>query len=221
MSNRTDTSTDRRTFVGRMGAGAAALSLGAPGSLAAAMTPSGADPQLEAWFDRIQGSHKAVFDAPAINGGLPAIWPRVYFVTMKEAYPDLRDSDNTAVLILRHSAIAMGMQDAMWAKYGFGEELGVNDGDRPAMRNVFASIEGLPLPQIGVRNLVDSGVLVGICNMALTVESMSAAARTGGDAAAIKQEWIDHLIPGIQVVPSGVMAVVRAQEKGCALVFAG
>jgi intracellular sulfur oxidation DsrE/DsrF family protein len=29
------------------------------------------------------------------------------------------------------------------------------------------------------------------------------------------------LIPGVQVVPSGVLAVARSQEKGCAYCFAG
>ncbi len=212
------TLTDRRAFLARMGAGAALLGAGAA-PLAGLVRRS--DPDLDDWFDGITGLHKVVFDAPAMNGGLPAIWPRVYLLTMKEAYPDLADGDQTAVLVLRHNAIAMGMQDAMWAKYRFGEEYGVQDGSAPATRNVFATIEGLPLPDLGVRRLIDTGVKVGLCNMALTAGSMEAAAKTGGDAAAIKQDWVDHLLPGIQIVPSGVMAVSRAQEKGCAYVYAG
>ena len=41
------------------------------------------------------------------------------------------------------------------------------------------------------------------------------------DAAQVKQDWIANLLPGIVVVPSGVLAVSRAQEKGCAYCFAG
>jgi intracellular sulfur oxidation DsrE/DsrF family protein len=37
----------------------------------------------------------------------------------------------------------------------------------------------------------------------------------------VKKELVDNLFPGIQVVPSGVMAVGRTQEKGCAYCFTG
>ncbi len=215
---------DRRAFLGRVGAGAAILGLGGatPTALAAAMPALGAgvDPQLEAWFDKIQGKHRVVFDAPAVNGGLPAIWPKVYMMTMNGTY-GTKDADNTAVLILRHEAIAMGMQDAMWAKYPFGEELNVKDGEMPAKRNVFTSIKGLPLDGIGVADLLSAGYLVGLCNMAITVNSANVAKKMNMDPAVVKQDWIDHLLPGVQLVPSGVMAVSRAQEKGCAYVFAG
>ena len=41
------------------------------------------------------------------------------------------------------------------------------------------------------------------------------------DPAAVKKEWVAGVLPGIQVVPSGVWAVGRAQEHGCAYCFAG
>jgi len=37
----------------------------------------------------------------------------------------------------------------------------------------------------------------------------------------VKKDWVANLLPGIQVVPSGVWAVGRAQEHKCAYVFAG
>jgi hypothetical protein len=37
----------------------------------------------------------------------------------------------------------------------------------------------------------------------------------------VKKEWVAGLLPGIQLVPSGVWAIGRAQEKGCAYCFAG
>jgi intracellular sulfur oxidation DsrE/DsrF family protein len=45
--------------------------------------------------------------------------------------------------------------------------------------------------------------------------------KMGANAADVKKEWTDGLIPGIQLVPSGVWAVGRAQEHGCAYVFVG
>jgi len=43
----------------------------------------------------------------------------------------------------------------------------------------------------------------------------------GMQAETIKKEWIANLLPGVTVVPSGVIAVNRTQEKGCAYCFAG
>jgi intracellular sulfur oxidation DsrE/DsrF family protein len=41
------------------------------------------------------------------------------------------------------------------------------------------------------------------------------------DSEQVKKEWVDGLFPGIQIVPSGVWAVNRAQENGCTYCFAG
>jgi intracellular sulfur oxidation DsrE/DsrF family protein len=37
----------------------------------------------------------------------------------------------------------------------------------------------------------------------------------------VKKDWVSGLMPGITVVPSGVLAINRAQELGCTYVFAG
>jgi hypothetical protein len=37
----------------------------------------------------------------------------------------------------------------------------------------------------------------------------------------VKKDWISGILPGIQLVPSGVMAVNRTQEKGCTYCYAG
>jgi hypothetical protein len=63
--------------------------------------------------------------------------------------------------------------------------------------------------------------MVCICDAALTVNSGMVAMKTNGNAADIKKEWVDGLLPGIQVVPSGVWAVGRAQEHGCGYCFVG
>jgi intracellular sulfur oxidation DsrE/DsrF family protein len=64
-------------------------------------------------------------------------------------------------------------------------------------------------------------VLVGACDVALTVYSMAAAEKMKMSPEAVKKEWIAGLIPGVQIVPSGVLGVARAQELGCAYCFAG
>ena len=99
------------------------------------------DAALDAWFGKIQGKHRIIFDAPEPNDGLVAIWPRVYLTTMAATYPGTA----TAVVILRHGAIPLAMGDALWAKYGIGEMFKIKDGDATATKNPYATITGLPI----------------------------------------------------------------------------
>jgi hypothetical protein len=41
------------------------------------------------------------------------------------------------------------------------------------------------------------------------------------DVETVKKEWTAGILPNIQLVPSGVWALGRAQEKGCTYCFAG
>jgi intracellular sulfur oxidation DsrE/DsrF family protein len=218
-----DASTPRRGFLGRVALAAAALGLSgsAPAVLAAERAPrlaGGADPELDAWFGKLTGKHRQVFDAPYPNEGMPGVWPRVYLLTTEGTYPG---ESTTAMAILRHHAIPLAMQDSLWAKYKLGEMFGIKNGDAPATANPYATITGLPLPGLGIAELVKSGVLIGCCGAAIGVYSAAAAKKMNMDANTVKQEWIAGLFPGVQVVPSGVMAVGRAQELGCSYCYAG
>jgi intracellular sulfur oxidation DsrE/DsrF family protein len=219
-----DVTTARRGFLGTLAAAAAAGF--------ASLTPlrleakprggpsAGADAAFETWLNRITGKHKMVFDAPEVNGGMPVIWPRVWLNGNNENY-GTKDTDNSGVVILRHAAIPLAMRDELWAKYKLGEVFEIKEGDAPATRNNFAKVMPLPLPGTGVEALLASGVQFGVCNVALTVYSAMLGQKMGMDGAAIKADWVAGLIPGVQVVPSGVLAVSRTQEKGCGYCFAG
>lgn len=213
--------TARREFLGRVAAtvAAAGLSTALPATLGAENV-SGfgvSDAALDAWFGRIKGKHRMIFDAPEPNNGLVAIWPRVYLNTMQATWP----GEATAVVILRHDGLALALGDSVWAKYGIGEMFNIKMGDAPAKANPYATITGLPIPGLGIAELLKSGVLVGACDVALTIYSAGAAKKMGLNPEAVKKEWIAGLLPGVQVVPSGVLGVARAQELGCAYCFAG
>ncbi len=218
--------THRRGFLGRVAAGAAALGLGSLATPLAAAEPrtAGADPAFEAWLNKITGKRKMVFDAPGPHEGLPLIWPRVFLNTANETY-GTTDADNSAVVVLRHSGIVWAMKDAMWAKYKLGEATKVTDGatNAPAVRNTFAGMKpgDFPIPGVGIDELLAKGVLIGVCNVALTFLAGQIGKGMGMDGAAIKQEWVANLFAGVQIVPSGVLAVNRTQEKGCVYCFAG
>ena len=213
--------TARRGFIGRVAAtvAAAGLSSALPSTLGAENVSGfgSMDAALDAWFGRIKGKHRMIFDAPEPNEGLVAIWPRVYLNTMQATWP----GEATAVVILRHAGLALALGDPVWAKYGIGEMFNIKDGDAPAKRNPYATITGLPIAGLGIAELLKSGVLVGACDVALTIYSAGAAKKMGLDPDAVKKEWIAGLLPGVHVVPSGVLGVARAQELGCAYCFAG
>jgi len=212
-------STPRRGFLGRfaaaaMGIGVASL---APEPAEAAISKP-ADPKLEAWLGKLTGKHRVVFDAPESNNGFPAIWPRVYLMTTEASYPG---EGATAMVILRHEALPLAFQDNLWSKYKLGEQFNIKMGDAPATKNPYATITGLPIQGLGVVELLKSGALIGACDVAMQVYSSGAATRMGMDPAVVRKEWIAGLLPGVQLVPSGVMAVARAQELGARYIFAG
>ena len=222
--------TPRRGFLGRLAAGAAALGLGglvAPAEAAAERrvaprTP--ANPEFEAWLNKMTGKHKMLYDMPEPNSGFGFAWARIFLNTTNETY-GTTDAENTVVIVLRHNAIPFGMKSDMWPKYKLGEAFKINDAatNAAAARNPFAYVKpgDLPFPGMAVDELVAKGVLFGICNMALTFYSAQMAKKTAMEAETIKKDWVANLLPGVQAVPSGVIAINRAQEKGCAYCFAG
>jgi len=60
-----------------------------------------------------------------------------------------------------------------------------------------------------------------VCNVALTVLSGKLAQAGGVSAEVAKKEWVAGLVPGMTLVPVGVLAVNRAQEKGCTYCYGG
>jgi intracellular sulfur oxidation DsrE/DsrF family protein len=219
-----DVTTPRRGFLGTLAATAAAgLASLTPLRLEAqprSAPTGGADAAFETWLNRITGKHKMIFDAPEVNGGMPVIWPRIWLNGNNDNYAT-KDADNSAVVVMRHSAIPMAMRDEVWVKYKLGEAFNIKDGEAPATKNIFAKVMPLPLPGTGTEALLAAGVMIGVCNVALTVYSAMVAQKMSMDAAAVKADWVAALMPGVQVVPSGVLAVARTQEKGCAYCFAG
>ncbi len=223
------TISSRRRFFGKLATGAAAIgatTLINPGRLFGETIPAvppSDDTSFDTWLGKIKGTHKQVFDCMIPDNGTPLAWARVFLMTNKAVGVD--DSDCTAVVVLRHEAIPLAMEDRLWAKYKFGKMFKLNDPTtkKPALRNSYwqPKPNELMLPGMAVNELLDSGALVGVCDMALTVYSSKVAGEMKMDAAECKKDWVSGILPGIQIVPSGVLAVNRAQEHGCTYCWAG
>jgi hypothetical protein len=226
----------RRRFLGKLAAGAAALAaLSSPLHLSAmpgqmAIPPilphpaDSADP--DAWFGQIKGKHRLVIDVPRTNEIFPFAWARIFLLT--NTATGTPEKENNVVIILRHEGIPFAFEDRLWAKYKFGEAFKFDDPKTkaPATRNPFwkpmpgdFKVPGIGTVDIGIDQLQNSGVMFGVCDVAMTV--YSAAMAGNADPAEVKKDWMSGLLPGIQPMPSGVWAIGRAQEHGCNYVFAG
>ncbi|HYK76824.1 MAG TPA: twin-arginine translocation signal domain-containing protein [Daejeonella sp.] len=230
MAHSSLTATSRRGFLGQFAAGAAAIGL----STLIAPLPLEAAEEIrqenspDAWFNQIKGKHRMVFDVTTPHDVLPFAWPRVYLLTNEKT--GTPEKDCSTVVVLRHEAIPYAMNDQLWQKYKFGEVFKINDAatKAPSVRNMFwkpkpgeMKVPGIGPVAIGINELQDSGVMFCVCNMALTVYSAVVAQNMKLDPAAVKNEWMAGILPKIQVVPSGVWAVDRAQEHNCSYCFVG
>jgi intracellular sulfur oxidation DsrE/DsrF family protein len=223
--------TPRREFIGSL-AGAATVGIAALTSPFVAQANDNTpivegDP--EAFFNQINGKRKVVFDATQPHAVFPFAWPLVFLMTNEATGSP--NSDCSVVVVLRHDAIPYAMKDELWVKYKFGDVFKAGDpvaGTAAATRNPFWNpkpgdfkFPGIGEVQIGMNQLMEKGVMFCVCNAAITVYSAGVAEASKLDAATVKKEWEAGVLPGVQIVPSGVWALGRAQEKGCAYIFAG
>ena len=229
--------TPRRDFLSQLAAaGLATAGLSAMGGAALVAQPvagaGSAAPKFDdSWTARVRGArHKAVFDAPEVQDGL-GLWQAWLFRRgYREALGPAEAEATVPVVVIRHAATVLAIDDALWAKYKLGEMRKLNDPvtKKPAERNPFARplpdapkpegtlatmLEGQPEPNI--QGLLKEGAIVLACNVALENMIGAMAKRSGQTPEAIRAEAHAHLVPGVILQPSGVYAVLRAQEAGC------
>ena len=214
-----------------MAAGATAGLYAAPSALFAGQSKEelvAIQDNADAWFDKVKGKHRAVFDCTRPHEVFPFAWPRVFLMT--NGATGTPETDCGVVVVLRHDAIPYAFDHRLWEAYPFGDVFKAPDPatGAPAKRNPFwqpkpgdFTFPGIGPVAIGINELQASGVLFCVCNAAIGVYSAAIAANMKKDVAEVRKDWMAGLLPGVQVVPSGVWAVGRAQEKGCAYCFAG
>jgi hypothetical protein len=226
MSTTFDQRRDRRAFISTMASGSVALA--ASGIALSAIAPTvyaqPSEAQSDDWLAKINGTHKQFFDGVTVNDGWALGYALNFLNANNEAYK-LADTSLTAVVGLRHFAAPLGLTDAIWAKYKLGEFLKLNDPGtkQPLVRNMyFHPHDGeLLLPDMAIEHLMHRGTIFTVCNLAITILSSLTAKTAGVTPDVAKKEWVAGIIPGMHLVPAGVLAVNRAQEKGCSYCYSG
>jgi intracellular sulfur oxidation DsrE/DsrF family protein len=227
---------NRRGFLGRLFGAAAAASV-STAAVAEAQAPAAAASGPDAWIREVKGTHRCLFDFPQHKNGVPLLHILNYINTYNEAYkaaPGTVGAVGTFYSLGNQASIALGFNDAMWTKYGFGDYLGLKDKSGKAYtRNVFQKPTGddvhiliqafqtpnIPemagfMPLIGIENLQKMGTKFILCANALGAWCLELQARGKGKAPDVEKELRANLLPGVTIVPAMVIAIEKAQAAG-------
>jgi intracellular sulfur oxidation DsrE/DsrF family protein len=227
----TQKKSDRRRFIAGLGAAAAAAGAGAVTMHAQTSSSSRFQASRHTednWMDMLPGKHRMVVDGVTANGAGEAVLFASNLYAANKAGYSLSEAELGVIVVMRHFATPFAFTDAMWAKYGKGMAAMLNFKDpktkeAPSTNLYNSSAYGLTLPSLGntIDALIKRGTQFAVCDMAMHFAAVQLAAAGGGEADAIYKDFAANLIPNSHVVPAGVVAVNRAQERGYTLIYAG
>lgn len=212
----------RRNFLSWLGASGVYTAAGQPGRARPADLPLRAiDPKWDmSWTDRLTGKYRAVFDSPSISEGgavfRAGLWREQHTQVYGTAATDL-----DAVVVVRHAGIPLAMDNAYWDQYQVGKALKLKDdsGHKWMTANPVGGGTGSGnqggFAKYMLPHFLANGGIVLACNLAFgqIISNIKAHDKVSQDEATKRAHA--HLIPGIILQPSGIFAVLRAEEMGC------
>jgi hypothetical protein len=217
--------TTRREFVERMAAGAALMGgiplTGKIENTISALTPLAKDEWDLSWAKRVAAAkNKAVFDSPEIESGLGVMRAGIWRAQVNEVQ-GVALADIAAVSVMRHEGIVLAMNQKFWDTYGVGPMKKATGLDgKPTNTNpvlVSPGDSGMPpvLANSRLEKFIAAGGIALGCNLAFELDIVPIVMekdKLGHDEA--RKHALTMLMPGVILQPSGVFAVVHAQEAG-------
>lgn len=221
----------RRAFLSNLGVAASAVGAtlaGAGAGAAQAQTPAASAPEgkwqavrhpQDDWFDQVAGKHRMFFDSTTPERLADAIqFTGNYFGANTGVY-GLANSDLAVIVCLRHRSAPFGFNDAMWAKYGDtlakrAEFVDPKTKEVPKVNYFTPKAPAAPARARSLASLMGLGVQFAICNLSTRAISGLIADATGQKADDVYKEIAANLIDRARLVPAGIVAVNRAQERG-------
>jgi hypothetical protein len=220
-------SSPRRQFIGQLAGGAAALAgfaYGPPLFAGESLKISQSDKGQwdDSWTTKLEGKKlRTVFDAPQVNSAL-ALHQADAVISNYRDVVGTPETDLGLVVVIRHRAIPMAFNDFIWEKYNAGVDLKMKDPTtgEPAKRNPFLHASkddkfGMVGPAQSLQTLYEKGVIFLGCNNAAMGWASMLAKASGGKVEDVRAELKANTIPGMILLPTGIFAVVRAQNVGC------
>ncbi len=180
---------------------------------------------------KVKKEHKLVFQSVephTIVPGLSSLYVHVQnAINAGEVSHGYGKGNMATAAVLMGPSIALALNDAMWAKYGFGAAFKINDAKgKPETSNVFAraqtnlSFDGDPgaggniYQDWSAEACVKRGTVFMVCHNAMTGMAGMMSSGMGADPMATLTEWKANLLPGFMIVPAGVGALNAAMEAG-------
>ena len=181
-----------------------------------------AAPFDDSWTRRVTAAkYRAVFDSPDINEGLALVHATFYRQGYQEQF-GVGPSEVIPVVVFRHVGTSMAFNDALWAKYALGERSKLIDPatGKEAVRNPFIRVgkdekSAMVPSNASIEALLTNGAVILVCNKAATRLAGQVAAKFGKPVEDVRAEFRAAVVPGVLLQPSGVYAVLRAQDVGC------
>ncbi|HLG98860.1 MAG TPA: hypothetical protein VKX49_21285 [Bryobacteraceae bacterium] len=220
----------RRSFLTRLNAGIAALA-GTAGIAMAQQKQSAAarwEParhEKDDWLENASTKHRLLFDTTSGDGIGNALAFADNFYRVNKSEYGVENSEVSVVIVLRHRSAAFGYNDAMWKKYGatLAERSKVDDPkthEAPVLNLYNASGYGELIPNRGItmESLTKFGAQFAVCTLSTRANAGLIARAVGSTPAAIFAEITENLVSNARMVPAGIVAVGRAQERGYSLV---
>ncbi len=219
-------SKSRRSFLSNLGVAASAASVTLAGGATVAHAQTAADGRWQParhekddWYDQLPGKHRLFFDTTKPDALEDAIQFAGNFYSANRSDYGLENGDLAVVICMRHRSAPFAFNDAIWAKYGVTlakrAEFVDPKTQEPPKVNFFTPVApAAPARARGLASLMKLGVQFAICNLSTHGIASMIAGATGGTADAIYKELAANLIDQARLVPAGIVAVNRAQERG-------
>ena len=209
----------RRSFFSRLGfgvIGGAAAGAAVMPAQAQAQTAGGKfEPARHAeddWYDQVPGKHRFIIDGPYPDGISSALQFANNFYNLNVSAYGLKDEDLAVIIVARHQSTMFGYGDAVWAKYGkpISDRINLVDPKtkQPPTANMYKD---------RFDALIKRGLRLAVCQQATRGNAMAIAMATGQDVDAVFNELKANLLTNARLVPVGILAVSRAQERGYTL----
>ena len=219
----------RRSSLARLGVGAGVVGAtvaGVPASAPAQAAEAGWKPARHAqddWYDKIPGVHRFLLDTSSPDSiGWALQFANNYYTANQDVY-GLKESDLAVIIVARHKSTSFAYTDAIWAKYGkqLSEQSEYVDPKtkEPPKINIYGPA-GETAQAGRMEALIKKGVQFAVCSMSTRGIATRIAKANGLEVDAVVKEITANLIGNSHMVPAGVLAVNRAQERGYSFIYA-
>ncbi|SRR6266542_1325822 len=211
--------THRRDFLAQLGAITAVLGLDA--SELKALSVSDNSPWDTSWINKLAAARfKVVFNASDISDGAAMNYASTFLDHFHELH-GTSDEQTRPVIVFRRLGTQMAFNDLLWDRYAIGENTKTNDSatGAPAKRNIFWKARDGASPQESsstIETLNRRGLISLVCNFSVGNWSRRTAETMHLNVEQVAAEVRANLVPGAILVPSGIYALIRAQNEGCA-----